>query len=89
MRRLAAPLAVELSDLAGVEVLWDAPMPEAPAPWEATSGGWSWRLLYDPLAEVPADDLPLAVPGLVTLGRRSDASVLVDLGGVRLVVARR
>ena len=75
----AAPLAVELSDLAGVEVLWDAPMLTAPAPWEATSGGWSWRLLYDPLAEVPAADLPLAVPGLVTLGRRSDASVLVDL----------
>lgn len=78
-RPVAGPVAVELSDLTGVELLWDAPMPDAPAPWEATPGGWSWRLLYDPAAEVPESALPAAIPGLVTLGRRDDAQVLVDL----------
>ena len=48
-------------------------------PWEATPGGWSWRLLYDPAAEVPEASLPAAIPGLVTFGRRHDAQVLVDL----------
>jgi len=76
----AGPVAVELSDLTGVELLWDAPMPSAPSPWEATpGGGWSWRLLYDPSAEVPETQLPAAIPGLVTFGRRHDAQVLVDL----------
>ena len=78
-RPAAGPVAVELSELTGIELLWDAPMPEAPAPWEATPGGWSWRLLYDPAAEVPEAVLPAAVPGLVTLGRRDDAQLLVDL----------
>jgi nucleoid-associated protein YgaU len=78
-RLAAGPVAVELSDLTGIELLWDAPMPSAPAPWEATPGGWSWRLVYDPGAEVPESVLPAAVPGLVTLGRRDDAQVLVDL----------
>ena len=41
--------------------------------------GWSWRLLYDPSAEVPETQLPAAIPGLVTFGRRHDAQVLVDL----------
>ena len=40
---------------------------------------WSWRLLYDPSAEVPETQLPAAIPGLVTFGRRHDAQVLVDL----------
>ena len=76
----AGPVAVELSDLTGIELLWDAPMPSAPSPWEATpGGGWSWRLLYDPSAEVPETQLPAAIPGLVTFGRRHDAQVLVDL----------
>ena len=75
----AGPVAVELSDLTGIELLWDAPMPSAPSPWEATPGGWSWRLLYDPSAEVPETQLPAAIPGLVTFGRRHDAQVLVDL----------
>ena len=87
-RPAAGPVAVELSELTGLELLWDGPMPSAPAPWEATSGGWSWRLLYDPAAEVPESVLPAAVPGLVTLGRRHDAQLLVDLeafGSVAIV----
>ena len=75
----AAPVAVELSAETGIELLWDAPMNCAKAPWEATPGGWSWRLLYDPAAEVPEATLPAAIPGLVTLGRRHDAQVLIDL----------
>lgn len=78
-RPVAGPVAVELSDLTGIELLWDEPMPSAPAPWEATPGGWSWRLLYDDSAEVPEAVLPAAVPGLVTLGRRDDAQFLVDV----------
>jgi nucleoid-associated protein YgaU len=78
-RPAAGPVAVELSDLTGIELLWDAPMPDPPAPWEATPGGWSWRLLYDPAAEVPQAALPAAVPALVTFGRRHDAQVLIDL----------
>ena len=78
-RPVAGPVAVELSDLTGIELLWDAPMLDAPVPWEATPGGWSWRLLYDPAAEVPEAALPAAIPGLVTFGRRHDAQVLVDL----------
>ena len=78
-RPVAGPVAVELSDLTGIELLWDAPMLDAPVPWEATPGGWSWRLLYDPAAEVPEASLPAAIPGLVTFGRRHDAQVLVDL----------
>ena len=87
-RPVAGPVAVELSDLTGIELLWDEPMPSAPAPWEATPGGWSWRLLYDASAEVPEAMLPAAVPGLVTLGRRDDAQFLVDLeafGSVSIV----
>jgi nucleoid-associated protein YgaU len=75
----AGPLAVEVSEATGLELLWDAPMPDAPAPWEATDDGWLWRLLYDPAAEVPEHVLPPAVPGLVTVGRRGDAQLLVDL----------
>ena len=76
----ARPVAVEVSQLFGIEVLWDAPMPAAPTPWEATpGGGWSWRLLYDPIAEVPAGVLPSAMPGLVTFGTRNDAQLLIDL----------
>ena len=78
-RPVAGPVAVELSDLTGIELLWDAPMLDAPAPWEATVDGWSWRLLYDAAAEVPEAALPAAIPGLVTFGRRDDAQVLIDL----------
>ncbi|MGH9272158.1 MAG: LysM peptidoglycan-binding domain-containing protein, partial [Ilumatobacteraceae bacterium] len=75
----AGPVAVELSEANGLELLWDAPMSAAPDPWEATADGWAWRLLYDPRAEVPEAKLPAAVPALVTIGNRDGHQVLVDL----------
>ena len=54
-------------------------MPSAPAPWEATDGGWAWRILYDPDLPVPASPEPAVLPGLVTIGQRDGKSVLVDL----------
>jgi hypothetical protein len=79
-RRLqGAPVALELSEEAGIELLWDEPNPTAPAPWEATDGGWAWRLLYDPDAPVPPADAPSALPGLVTIGHRDGRQLLVDL----------
>jgi LysM repeat protein len=73
------PVAVEFSEQRGIELLWDAQNPSAPRPWEATDGGWAWRLLYDPDVEVPNTPLPPAIPGLVTVGRRDGSQVLVDL----------
>ena len=73
------PVAVEFSETRGIELLWDAPNLSAPRPWEATEGGWSWRLLYDPDVELPARADPRVLPGLVTIGRRDGNQVLVDL----------
>lgn len=76
----ASPVAVELSEDAGIEVLWDDPQ-HAPAPdgWSVTDGGWAWRLAYDPEAPVPADELPAAIPALVTVGVRDGRELMVDL----------
>ena len=73
------PVAIEFSEGRGIELLWDAPNLTAPRPWEATEGGWSWRLLYDPEVELPACPRPRVVPGLVTIGRRDGNQVLLDL----------
>ena len=75
----ATPVAVEISETRGIELLWTSPMPSAPAPWEATDGGWAWRILYDPDLPVPASPEPAVLPGLVTIGQREGKSVLVDL----------
>lgn len=80
-RRLtAAPVAVELSESAGIELLWDAPQ-QAPAPpgWTTADGGWAWRLTYDPEQPLPADELPAGIPALVTIGQRDGRQLLVDL----------
>ena len=74
-----APVAVEISEATGIEVLWAAPHPSAPIPWEATAGGWAWRLRYDADAAVPPDDLPAFIPGLVTIGERDNRQLLVNL----------
>lgn len=76
----AGPVAVELSDHAGIEVLWDQPQHAAtPAPWTSADGGWAWRLAYDPDAPVPPDELPAGIPALVTIGHRQGRQLLVDL----------
>lgn len=75
----SAPLAVEVGE-AGIELLWDVAAPEAPHPWEATDGGAAWRLLFDADAPIPLDDLPPAIPALVTVGvRPGEGAVLLDL----------
>lgn len=74
-----APLAVEFSETAGIEVLWDSPQPGAPPPWTVADGGWAWRLAFDPDAPVPADELPAAIPALVTVGQREGRQLMVDL----------
>ena len=74
-----APVAVELSETSGIELLWDTPQPVAPHPWTAADGGWAWRLAYDPDAPVPADELPAAIPALVTIGHRDGRQLLIDL----------
>jgi nucleoid-associated protein YgaU/DNA-binding SARP family transcriptional activator len=73
------PTAVEISDVHGIEILWDTPNPTAPSPWEATDDGWAWRLDYDPDHPIPAQPSPPPIPGLVTIGQRHNASVLIDL----------
>ena len=74
-----APVAVELSDTAGLELLWDTPQPDAPEPWTVADGGWAWRLAYDPDAPVPVDALPAAIPALVTIGHRERRQLMIDL----------
>ncbi|MGE0141522.1 MAG: LysM peptidoglycan-binding domain-containing protein [Ilumatobacteraceae bacterium] len=75
-----APLAVELSEEAGIEILWDAPQhsPTVGA-WRAADGGWAWRLDYDPESPVPPDELPPGIPALVTIGQREGRQLLIDL----------
>ena len=75
----SAPIAVELSPESGIELLWDSPNPDSPAPWLAADEGWAWRLAYDLDAEVPADALPAAIPALVTIGHREGRQLMVDL----------
>jgi nucleoid-associated protein YgaU len=75
----ATPVAVEISETRGIELLWTSPVPSAPAPWEATDGGWTWRILYDPDLPVPAAPEPAVMPGLVSIGQRDGKPVLVDL----------
>ncbi|HWL41773.1 MAG TPA: BTAD domain-containing putative transcriptional regulator [Ilumatobacter sp.] len=76
----AAPVAVELSHDAGIEVLWDEPQhAPPPAGWTSADGGWAWRRTYDPDESVPADELPAAIPALVTIGERDGRQLLVDL----------
>lgn len=77
-----APLAVELEPGVGIEILWDQPCHTAPIPWEATDGGWSWRVHYDPDEPTPLADWPSPIPALVTVGTRGHRQLLVDLEAV-------
>lgn len=79
-RRLSGgPVAVEISEEAGIEILWEQPQTLAPEPWRTADGGWAWRLPYDPEATVPTAELPAAIPALVTIGRRENRQLLLDL----------
>ena len=68
------PLALELSNTHGIEMLWTEANPEAPRPWEATDGGWSWRLLYDEDLPLPEVEQAAVLPGLVTIGTATATS---------------
>lgn len=82
-RRIEAnPVAVEFSADSGIELLWDRPFPNAPAPWEAVPGAWAWRLLYDPDAPVPSADRPALIAGLVTVGQRNGRQLMLDIEGL-------
>ncbi|MEQ1703365.1 MAG: LysM peptidoglycan-binding domain-containing protein, partial [Ilumatobacteraceae bacterium] len=75
-----APLAVELSEQAGIEILWDAPQQASTVgAWRAADGGWAWRLDYDAESPVPPDELPAGIPALVTIGQREGRQLLIDL----------
>ena len=74
-----APVAVELSDTTGLELLWDTAQPDAFQGWTVADGGWAWRLAYDPDAPVPVDELPAAIPALVTVGHRDGRQLMIDL----------
>ncbi|MGD9796163.1 MAG: LysM peptidoglycan-binding domain-containing protein, partial [Acidimicrobiia bacterium] len=76
------PLAVELSETAGIELLWTHPNQTAPEPWRAVGDGWTWRLGYDPDQPVDNTDRPAAIPALVTIGRRDDNQLLLNLEAV-------
>lgn len=75
----AGPVAVELSEEHGIELLWDRPVADAVDPWVAVGQGWSWHLPYDPDAPVPADEWPCPIPALVTVGYRAGRQIMVDL----------
>ncbi|MDQ6837457.1 MAG: LysM peptidoglycan-binding domain-containing protein [Actinomycetota bacterium] len=74
-----APVAVELSEDAGIELLWDTPQPDAPQRWSPTDGGWAWHIPYDPDAPIPVDARPSPFPALVTVGQRDGRQLLIDL----------
>ncbi len=75
-----APVAIELSEATGIEVLWSTPQ-RAPTVggWRAVDGGWAWRLDHDPTAAPPARPLATGIPGLVTIGHRDGRQLLIDL----------
>ena len=73
------PLAMELSESDGIELLWSHINASATPPWVAVDGGWSWRLTYDPdrsiAMELPAHPLP----AMVTIGARNGRQLLLNL----------
>jgi nucleoid-associated protein YgaU len=60
-----------------VELVWDVPNPDVCAPWRTQDGGWSWTL--ERPTELRATDAPSPCPGLVTIGKRDGADVLLNL----------
>lgn len=60
-----------------IEVVWDTPNTESPAPWHTPDGGWSWTL--DRTTDFATSDNPSPCPCFVTIGRRDGADVLLNL----------
>lgn len=79
------PLAVELSEAHGIELLWTEPNPVAPRPWEAGDDGWSWRLIYDPDLPLDRHDNTAVLPALVTIGSRDSNQLLLNLEAVGVI----
>ena len=75
----AVPEAVEISEEAGIEILWSDKEPSAPEPWRAIDGGAAWRLDYDPDAPTPPADRSAPLAALVTIGHRDGRQLLIDL----------
>lgn len=76
------PLAIELSEAFGVEMLWTEANHAAPVPWQVADDGWAWHLRFDPDEAVPNAEQPAAIPALVTIGRRNGNQLLLNLEAV-------
>jgi hypothetical protein len=76
---VGVPLAVEISETCGIELLWSHRNAAAPLPWEAIDGGWSWRLAYDPDRVAAVDAPPHPLPALVTVGTRDGNQLLLNV----------
>ncbi|MCU1395319.1 MAG: hypothetical protein JWM34_3747 [Ilumatobacteraceae bacterium] len=78
-KRIAGgPVAVELSETAGIELLWDQRNPTTIKPWTSNDGGWTWRIPYDP-DELFAANGVVALPSLASIGTRQGNQLLIDL----------
>ena len=73
------PVAVEISESSGIEMLWTRQNPVAPRPWESSDDGWTWRATYEENIDVPTERGPTPLPGLVTVGRRDGRELLLNL----------
>jgi DNA-binding SARP family transcriptional activator len=73
------PMALEISEQTGIEVLWDRPqdVPTLGA-WRSADGGWSSRMDYDPASPLPPAP-PTCMAALVNIGQRDGRELLVNL----------
>jgi phage tail protein X len=60
-----------------VELVWDVPNPDVIAPWQTNDGGWSWNMGRPDTLKPSEASSPC--PGLVTIGKRDGADVLLNL----------
>ena len=73
----AIPVVVELSRTFGLRVQWEPPHSDTmPAGWSVDGAVWS--LPFDP-DHIEYGVVPVAIPGLVTIGSANGAHVLVDI----------
>ena len=80
------PMVAEASlDPGGLDVVWTAPRPTVVAPWRVVGDGSRWRLERGALEPEVPDGVVPPCPGLVTVGRRERASLLLDVEAAGLV----